>query len=161
MYRTLNLSKDIKLIISDFDGIFTDGGVFIGEDSGTFKKVNFRDLMGVSVALKNGYKIAFVSGEKTAAIDIIAERFSIEDVHQDIRDKKVVVEQLLKKYNLKSSEALYVGDDINDINSMMLVDYRITPMNAHWKVKEVENIQITQSNGGFGVFREIVDNLIE
>jgi len=161
VYSTLNLSKDIKLIISDFDGVFTDGGVYIAEDKTTSKKVNYKDIMGLSIAVKNGYKIAFVSGDKSAAIEVIAERFGIKDVYMDIRDKAAVVEKLMKKYELSPQEVLYVGDDINDINGMLMVDYRVAPPNANWKVKKVEGIQITQNVGADGVFREIIDNLIE
>ena len=62
MSDKLNLSKNIKILICDFDGVFTDGGIFVGENYQTFKKVSYKDLMGVSLALKAGYKLAFVSG---------------------------------------------------------------------------------------------------
>ena len=161
MCSNLKLSSDIKLLISDFDGIFTDGGLYVTDEGKTSKKISFKDLMGISLAIKSGYKIAFISGEKTAAIDIVANRFKIEDVHQGIRDKKPIVEELLKKYTLKPAECLYVGDDVNDIEAMKLVEYRITPPNANYKVKKVDNIQLTNACGGDGAFREIVDSLIE
>ena len=91
MCSNLKLSSDIKLLISDFDGIFTDGGLYVTDEGKTSKKISFKDLMGISLAIKSGYKIAFISGEKTAAIDIVANRFKIEDVHQGIRDKKPIV----------------------------------------------------------------------
>ncbi len=160
MSKSLVLSKKIKMLICDFDGVFTDGGIFIGENAQIFKKMSYKDLMGISLVLRAGYKLAFVSGEKTAAIDLICQKFDIEDVYQDIRNKKTVVEKILEKYNLKSDEVLYVGDDINDIEGMQLVGYKIAPPNANYKVKELENIQITNANGGDGAFREIVDTLL-
>ena len=65
------------------------------------------------------------------------------------------------RHNLKRDEIIYIGDDINDIEGMKLVKYRVAPSNANYKVKETEDIQITVSSGGDGAFREIIDNLID
>ena len=160
MSDKLNLSKNIKILICDFDGVFTDGGIFVGENYQTFKKVSYKDLMGVSLVLKAGYKLAFVSGEKTAAIDLICKKFKIEDNFQDIRNKKEVVLKILQKYSYNANDVLYIGDDVNDIEAMKLAEYRIAPPNANYKIKDVENIQFTNSFGGDGAFREVVDNLL-
>ena len=160
MYN-LKLSNKIKFLICDFDGVFTDGSIFLGENGASFKKLSYKDIMGISNVIKAGFKIAFVSGDKTPAIDVIAKKFNIEDNYQDIRNKKEIVEKLLEKYSLAPNEALYIGDDINDIESMKLVDYRIAPENANYKVKQVENIQITTATGGDGAFREVADSLLE
>ena len=61
----LQLSSDIKLIVSDFDGVFTDGSVYISEKNEVQKKLNFKDIMGVSMLLKKGYNFAIISGEKS------------------------------------------------------------------------------------------------
>lgn len=161
MCSNLKLSNKIKLLICDFDGVFTDGGFFVGENGVTFKKVNFKDIMGISNVIKAGYKVAFVSGEKTPAIDIIVKKFNIEDNYQGIRIKKEVVENLLAKYSYSPEEVLYIGDDINDIEAMKLAGYRIAPENANYKVKQLENIQITKAAGGNGAFREVADTLLE
>ena len=58
MYKTLNLSSDIKLIVSDFDGIFTDNSVYILNETSRLKKLSYKDLMGVSIAVKNGKSIS-------------------------------------------------------------------------------------------------------
>ena len=81
----LPFKNKIKLIASDFDGILTDGGLYLstnGDDS--FKKVNYKDIMGISLWLKSGGKFAIISGDKSKAIDTLAEKFNLEDVHQGI-----------------------------------------------------------------------------
>lgn len=161
MYKTLNLSPDIKLIVSDFDGIFTDNSVFFLDEETKVKKLSFKDLMGVSVAVKNGLIVAIVSGDESKEIDYIAKRFNLTDIHQGIRLKLPVLESLKTKYNLSNEEILYVGDDINDIDCMKSVKYAVTVNQANYKVKELEHIQITKASAGDGAFREIVDNVIE
>lgn len=161
MYKTLDLSANIKLIVSDFDGIFTDGSVYITEEKTILKKVSFKDLMGVSIAVKNGLNVAVISGEKSHEIDFIAEKFSLEDIHQGIRDKFPVLVALQEKYGLKDEEMLYIGDDINDIDCLNHLKYAITVAGANYKVKELSHIQITKAEAGNGAFREVVDNIIE
>ena len=60
---TLILSDEIKMVVSDFDGVFTDGSVYISEGNEVQKKLNFKDIMGVSILIKNGFKFAIISGE--------------------------------------------------------------------------------------------------
>lgn len=160
MYKTLSLSADIKIIVSDFDGIFTDNSVYILNPETKLKKLSFKDLMGVSIAVKNGIKIAVISGEKSKEIDYIAEKFSLEDIHQGIRNKLPVLESIKDKYSLKPEEMLYIGDDVNDIECLNSVKYAITVEDANYKVKQLPHIQITKADAGNGAFREVVDNII-
>ena len=161
MYKTLNLSSDIKIIVSDFDGIFTDNSVYILNENKKLKKLSFKDLMGVSIAVRNGIKVAIISGEKSPEIDYIAEKFSLEDIHQGIREKLPVLESIKHKYSLKDDEIIYIGDDINDIQCLNSVKYAVTVEEANYKVKQLPHIQIAKANAGNGAFREIIDNIME
>lgn len=156
----LEIKNKIKMVVSDFDGIFTDGTIVVNQDGSTAKKLSYLDIMAVSMLLKNGYKFAIISGEKSAAIDYLVNKFDIVDVHQDIRLKAPVLQALMNKYSLKPHEVAYIGDDFNDIDSLNSVDNRFTVPNANFRVKNVPNIQITQANGGNGAFRELVDSIL-
>ena len=156
----LQLSTDIKLIVSDFDGVFTDGSVYISEKNEVQKKLNFKDIMGVSMLLKKGYNFAIISGEQSNILNYFKDKFGIEEIHGGIRQKGIVLDEIMKKYNLSSNEVLYIGDDINDIAAMELVDYRIAPKNVNPILTvKVSNLQITDSYGGNGAIREIADIL--
>lgn len=156
----LKLSKNIKMVISDFDGVFTDGSVYFDEKLNQQKRMNFSDIMGVSILIKKGIKFAIVSGENTNILNYFKEKFGIEDIYGLIRKKGEIVEKILKKYNLKKDEVLYIGDDINDIPAFELVQYRVAPNNANPLIKMMDNMQITDSKGGEGAFREMVDSLV-
>jgi len=155
----IKLPKTIKMIITDFDGIVTDNCVYIDEDGKMSRKINFKDVMGFSILHKNGYKLAIISGEKNKAIDIIAEKFEIE-TYQGIRKKLEVVEQIIEKYGLSDEEWVYIGDDINDYDSLCRAKYAITVPNAVKKIREIPNIQITETQSGEGAFREVADALV-
>lgn len=156
----LNLPDTIKFVITDFDGIVTDNCVYIGADGEMSRKLNFKDVMAFSILRKNGYRIGIISGEKNSAIDIIAKKFNVEEVHQGIRIKIDVLKSIVERYNLTQEEFLYIGDDINDLDSLKFAKYAVTVPHAVQKVKDVEGIQITTNQAGNGAFREVVDTLV-
>ena len=157
----LSIPKTVKLIISDFDGVMTDGCIYIDNQMNISRKINFKDIMGISRLRKAGIDLVFVSGEKNPLIDLLTERFSLKESHQDIRIKIDVLKNIVEKYKLKPEEFLYIGDDINDIECLKFSDIKITVPNANYKVKELNGIQITKEHGGNGAFREVVDCLLD
>lgn len=148
------------MIITDFDGIFTDNSVIVNADKSISRKVSFKDLMGVSILVKNGYKVGIISGEKNPIIEMIAEKFKLTEIFMDIRVKIDVLKDILKRNNLSVDEVIYVGDDVNDKECLEYVSTKITVPNANKKIKQIEGIQITSVDGGDGAFREIVDEII-
>jgi hypothetical protein len=76
----LNLPKTIKMVITDFDGIITDNCVYVDENGGMTRKLNFKDVMAFSLLKKNGYKIGIISGESNSAIELLSKKFGIEEV---------------------------------------------------------------------------------
>ena len=158
---SLQLSKKIKMVVSDFDGVFTDGSIYISEKNEVQKKLNFKDIMGVSILVKAGIDFAIISGEKSNILDYFKEKFNLKEIHGGIRQKGFVLSDIMERYGLKSDEVLYIGDDIDDISAMELVDYRIAPKNVNPIVTvKVSNLQITESYGGNGAIREIADTLV-
>ena len=156
----LKFPKSIKMVITDFDGIVTDNCVYIAANGDMSRKLNFKDVMAFSLLRKNGYKIGIISGEANSAIEILAKKFQIEEVHQGIRQKLEVLNSIVEKYNLREDEFVYIGDDVNDYDSLCRVKYAVTVPTAVKKVKEIKGIQITAAQSGEGAFREIVDAII-
>lgn len=156
----LKLPETIKMVITDFDGVVTDNCVYINDDFLMSRKLNFKDVMAFSILKKNGYKIGIISGEKNSAIEILAKKFEVEEVHQNIRVKIDVLKDIIEKYNLDENEFVYIGDDVNDIECLNFAKYKITVPHAVDKVKAVAGIQVTQSVAGNGAFREVADCLV-
>lgn len=156
----LKIPKTIKMVISDFDGIMTDGCIYISEDLSITRKVSFKDIMAVSLLKKAGIDLALISGEKNPVMDLMAEKFDLKENHQDIRQKIDVLKSIVEKYKLKRDEFLYIGDDVNDIDCLNFCSIKITVPNSTPKVKKVDGIQVTEEFGGNGAFREVVDCLL-
>jgi 3-deoxy-D-manno-octulosonate 8-phosphate phosphatase (KDO 8-P phosphatase) len=157
----LKLSKDIKYIITDFDGVLTDGFIYLSENNDEItKRISFKDIMGISLALKAGIKVGIVSGEQTSIIDFVKNKFNLEEVHKGIKDKGLVLNEIMQRNQLSSENVCFIGDDINDIPALNLVKFKVTVSNANYKVKNIPNIQITEAPGGNGAFREVIDSIL-
>lgn len=149
------------MIITDFDGVVTDNCVYVNEDFTMSRKLNFKDVMAFSILKKNNYEIAIISGEKNSAIEILAQKFKIEDIHQGIRVKIDVLKSIIEKYNLSQDEYVYIGDDVNDLECLNYAKYKITVPHATDKIKTVKGVQITENEAGNGAFREVADCLVD
>ncbi len=155
----LKLPKTIKWVITDFDGVVTDNFVYINDDYTMTRRVNFKDIIGFYNLHTNNYKIAIISGETNPAIDLLAKKFSLEEVHCRIHKKIDVLKDIIKKYKLTKEEYLYIGDDINDAECLEYSKYKITVPHAVEEVKSIKDIQITENKAGYGAFREVADCL--
>lgn len=157
----IKLPKSIKTVITDFDGIMTDNCVYISNDGNMTRKISYKDITGCFLLKQKGIDIAIISGEKNGAIDMIKETFSLEEVHQKIWVKIDVLKEVLKRQNLSQDEYVYIGDDINDYECLEYAKYKITVPNAVEKIKNISGIQMTESFGGDGAFREVADCLTD
>ena len=156
----IKLPNTIKMVITDFDGVVTDNCVYINEDFSMSRRLNFKDVMGFSILKKNGFDIAIISGEANTAIETMAKKFDIKEIHQKIRIKIEVLKSIVERYNLSQDEYVYIGDDVNDLECLNYAKYKITVPHAVEKVKKVKGIQITKNSAGDGAFREVADCLV-
>ena len=152
--------KKIKMIISDVDGVWTDGSFYKGTDGQEFKKFNVHDGVGVAMARAAGLKIALISGRYSPATEYRAKELNIEDVYNGGLNKIPAYNELKNKYNLIDSEIAYVGDDLIDIPVMEKVGFPIAVDNAIEDVKKI-SVYTTKSPGGNGAFREAVVWILE
>ena len=148
------------MVITDFDGVVTDNCVYVNDDFTTSRKLNFKDVMAFSLLKKNDYDVAIISGEANSAIELLAKKFDIKEVHQKIRIKIDVLKSIIERYGLSQEEYVYIGDDVNDLECLNFAKYKIAPPHSVEKVKAVKDIQVTINAAGDGAFREVVDCLV-
>lgn len=153
--------EKIEMIISDFDGVFTDCRGTIDENGHVSKTIHYQDVLGIALAITGGLKVAIITGEEAGAVKYLAGKFEQLRVFQDIKDKLPVVKNLLAEYGIKPENVLYIGDDINDFQVLQYVGTKITVPNANERIKNIPDIKVTDKSGGDGVFRELVDAVLE
>ena len=153
-------SEKIKMIISDVDGVWTDGSIFLNGSGEEFKKFSVLDSAGIAVARMAGLKIVIISGRYSKATEARANELKIEDVYNGTLNKLIPYNELKEKYNLKDEEIAFVGDDMIDIPVMEKVGVPIAVANAAPEVKAITKYT-TKISGGYGAFREAVAWIIE
>ncbi len=151
--------REIKMLISDVDGVWTDGSFYKGTDNIELKKFSVFDGVGVAMARAAKIKIALISGRFSSATEHRAKELGIEDVYNGTLNKLPVYEKLKLKYKLDDSNIAYIGDDLIDIPVMEVVALPIAVANATSDVKKIA-AHITELSGGEGAFREAISWII-
>lgn len=149
-----------KLIITDIDGVWTDGGMYYDQLGNELKKFNTYDSAGVLFCKKLNIPVCIITGEDTSIVKRRAEKLKIDFVFQGVANKLKVAEELCNKLNLDLSHVAYIGDDINDIELLKNVGYSGAPFNAPIYIKKYVNY-VTTLKGGEGAFREFVEHILE
>ena len=147
------------MLISDVDGVWTDGSFYKGSDGIELKKFSVLDGVGVAMAKTAGIKIALISGRYSIATELRAKELDIKDVYNGTLNKIPPYEALKEKFKLDDSNMAYLGDDLVDMNVMEIVALPIAVKNAVPEIKEI-SLHITNASGGEGAFREAVSWII-
>jgi YrbI family 3-deoxy-D-manno-octulosonate 8-phosphate phosphatase len=146
-----------KAIITDFDGVHTDGKVTVAEDGSESVICNRRDGLGIEIARANGLKVLILSREQNGVVEARARKLKVDCI-QGCDDKLTALAAWLRTNNLYWDDIAYVGDDLNDLDCLQLAGISICPSDATPVVKECVDIQLTRK-GGDGCLREIMERL--
>lgn len=155
--------KKIKLLVSDIDGVMTDGRLIFDDNGVESKFFHTQDGMGIVMALKSGIKIAVISGSSSNAIKARFDKFSrhgFEDLILGKEEKMPIILTLIEKYGLKKEEVSYIGDDLIDIKVMKYVGISFAPKDAVNEAKKAADIIISKK-GGYGAVRVVIDMILK
>jgi YrbI family 3-deoxy-D-manno-octulosonate 8-phosphate phosphatase len=150
--------EKISLAVFDFDGVMTDNRVWVNQDGVESVAASRGDGMGVDLLLAAGIKAVIISTEPNPVVAARAKKIGLPYFH-GVGDKGSVLQAYLKKENIPGSEAIYVGNDINDLPCFPLVACAVVVADAHPTAKRKAD-KILTSNGGFGAVREVCDILL-
>jgi YrbI family 3-deoxy-D-manno-octulosonate 8-phosphate phosphatase len=148
-----------KLVITDIDGVWTDGGMYYDNTGYELKKFNTSDSAGVLFLKQLNIPIAIITGENTEIVSRRAAKLNIKHLYQGVGDKVAVTNKLCAELHIDLQEVAYMGDDIGDYQLLKRVGISAAPANAPAYVKSVVDI-ITTKSGGEGAFREFVETVL-
>lgn len=123
----LNLFESVSTIILDVDGTLTDGRISIDDNGIETKYFNVKDGMAISQAIKHSIDIVIITGRFSKSVDFRCEELGIVHNYQGIKNKKVFLFDLCKKYGFDLNQSLFIGDDINDLGVMKAVKFSGCP----------------------------------
>ena len=148
-----------KLILTDIDGVWTDGGMYYDQTGNEWKKFNTYDSAGVLLAHKYQIPVGIITGEETKIVQRRAEKLKIDFLYQGVKNKFEIVNMLANKLKISLKEIAYIGDDINDIEVLQHVGFSGVPTSAPEYIKTLSTFKLSKK-GGEGVFREFVEQLL-
>ena len=151
--------KKIKLVLTDVDGVLTDGGMYYTTEGDIMKKFYARDGMGVTLLRKHNIPTILITKEKTKMVKQWAAKMKVEKLYDGIIKKNMILDKVCKTFNLKSDEIAYIGDDVNDVPLLKVVCLAVTPNDGTKEAKSVSHY-ICKLKGGEGAFREFADLII-
>lgn len=153
--------KKIKLIAFDFDGIFTDGFVYVREDGKETVRCSRKDSLGINMLKKAGISVYVISKETNAVVSERCKKMGVPCVHkvEDGEGKREIVERICKEQNISPEDAAFMGDDINDIAAMQYAGVAITVADAHEEAIRNADYVTTRSGGNHAV-REVCELLL-
>ncbi|MDQ3048634.1 MAG: HAD hydrolase family protein [Bacteroidota bacterium] len=149
-----------KLVITDIDGVWTDGGMYYDQTGNEWKKFNTSDSWGVAFCRVNNIPVAIITGEDTKIVERRAQKLKIDHLFMGVKNKLTVATTLCEKLNISLVDIAFIGDDLNDVSLLDKAGITGSPANAPDYIKKRVQI-VTKLKGGEGAFREFVEIILE
>jgi len=153
---------NIKLFLTDVDGVLTDAGMYYSEKGDELKKFNTRDGKGIELLRKKGIKVGIITSEDTKIVTNRAKKLKVDFLYQGRKDggKLEAAREICKKLGIGLKEVAYIGDDVNDLAVLNEVGFSACPADAMELVKSQVDYKCN-NNGGQGCVREVAELIIK
>lgn len=154
------LLPNINTLIFDVDGVLTNGMVTIMPDGELIRHMNIKDGYALKTAVDKGYNVCIISGGTNEGVKTRLANLGIKDIYLGAHDKIQQYNELVKKYNLKPENVVYMGDDIPDYPVMKLVGLSCCPNDAAPEIQKISRY-ISYKKGGEGCVRDIIEQVLK
>lgn len=158
--NTLERFRPIRAFIFDVDGVMTNGEVIVMEDGSLIRKMSVRDGYALQRAVRQGYKVAIITGGSSSGVADRLRTLGIEDIYSGIQDKLEAYEDFLEKNErLQEDQILYMGDDHPDFEVMRRVGLPTCPRNSAPEILQISQY-ISPLEGGMGCVRDVIEKTL-
>lgn len=156
--KTSRLS-DIRLVITDVDGVLTDGGIFYDATGECLKRFHVRDGMGMRLLEENGVRVAVLSGRDSPTLRKRVFDLGINLCRFGVKDKYVACQQLMQEVGVEVSQTACIGDDSIDLPAFAAcgISYAVSDAPSYVKAAATQTLNAA---GGSGAFRELADSIL-
>ncbi len=149
----------IKAVVSDVDGVLSDGKIRIHADGRESKAFHVKDGTGAALLRLVGIPVALLSGRESAPTTIRAKQLRVAACIQGSQDKAKALAEICVELEVDATEVAFIGDDLIDIPAMRACGFALAPADAHPLVREAAE-HVTTARGGEGVLREVAELLL-
>jgi 3-deoxy-D-manno-octulosonate 8-phosphate phosphatase (KDO 8-P phosphatase) len=153
-------AEKIKLLITDVDGVLTDGGIIYDDNGLEYKRFNVKDGFIVSQLRKNDILVGALTGRNSKVVENRCEELNFDFHYHGVLDKAQKLEEILEVLEIQIEEVAYIGDDLIDLPLIRKVGFSACPADALPYISSHVDF-ISALNGGQGVFREVSDLILQ
>lgn len=147
-----------KLILTDIDGVWTDGGMYYDQTGNEWKRFCTYDGRGVTLAHECGVPVGIITGEDTEIVRRRAEKLHVDYLFQGVSDKVSIAQMLCGELGISLTQVAYIGDDLADVELLKSVGFAATPAESPIESLNIGTITL-KKRGGEGAFREFVERI--
>ena len=152
--------QSVQLIITDVDGVLTDGRVIYDNQGIESKAFYIRDGLGIKLWRKAGGKFAIITGRNSHVVQLRASELGLDAVRQGTEDKRKTASEIMRHFGVTAEQTAYIGDDLPDMAVMQIVGLAVAPADAANEVRDAAH-HVTQLAGGRGCVRELVEFILQ
>ncbi|HEX5105607.1 MAG TPA: HAD hydrolase family protein [Pirellulaceae bacterium] len=155
-----DLCRPIELILSDVDGVLTDGGIWYDNQGVELKGFHIRDGLGIKVWQRAGFKFGVLTARTSHIVKLRAGELGIDLVRQGFEDKLPVAQEILRERGLSPEQVCYIGDELTDLPVIRFVGLGVAVADAAEEVRAAA-AHTTRTSGGHGAVRELVETILK
>ena len=152
-------AKNIKLVGTDIDGVWTDARMYYSADGDIMKSFSTYDGMGVQLLREAGIPLIIMTGEDTEIVAKRAQKLGIDRIFQGENEKLKRLKEVCTEFGITLDEVAYIGDDLNDVDVLQAVGISAMPPNSPI-LDQFTPDYLTTRSGGDGAFRDFVDFIL-
>lgn len=154
--------RAIKTFIFDVDGVLTNSQLLVTEEGQLLRSMNVRDGYAIKWAIRQGFKVAIITGGKSQGVVTRLENLGVVDMYYGVQDKVEAYQEFMDLYegDFSDEEVLYMGDDMVDLHVMRLVGLPCCPVDACPEVLAISNY-VSHAPGGQGAARDVIERVLK
>jgi 3-deoxy-D-manno-octulosonate 8-phosphate phosphatase (KDO 8-P phosphatase) len=153
-------AAQIELMLSDVDGVLTDGSVVFDNQGIETKKFHIADGLGINLWRRAGYRFGMITGRSSHIVRLRAAELGVELVRQGVDDKLSVVQQVVAELRLRMNQVCFIGDDLPDLAVVQQVGLGMAVADACEELRAAAHF-VTKRPGGRGAVREAIETILK
>lgn len=154
-----DIAQNITCILSDVDGVMTDGRIIYDNAGIETKRFHVHDGLGIKLWTKSGFEFGILTARTSKIVGLRAAELGIEHVRQGYEEKGPEALRLMSEMGCRPEQVCYIGDDLPDIPVMKSVALAVAPADAATDARNAAH-WILRNRGGEGVLRELIERLL-
>jgi YrbI family 3-deoxy-D-manno-octulosonate 8-phosphate phosphatase len=152
--------RRIELILSDVDGVLTDGGIWYDNQGVELKGFHIRDGLGIKLWQRAGFRFGVLTARTSHIVKLRTGELGIDIVRQGFEDKLPVAQEIARTCHLAPEQVCYLGDDLTDLPVIRFAGLGAAVADAVAEVQTAAAL-VTRLPGGKGAVRELIETILK